>query len=66
MTITKDGQFTAMLIHTHEHAPGEWKSQTRTGKLDPDGKTIRGHASWDDGGHNFTWTLREPWKAAEK
>ena len=56
-TISEDGEITASLVHTR---PDGYKSQTRTAKLDPDGKTITGHASWDDGGHDFTWTLKEP------
>ena len=56
-TISEDGDITASLVHTR---PDGYKSQTRTAKLDPDGKTIRGHAAWDDGGHDFTWTLKEP------
>ncbi len=56
-TVTEDGDITATLAHTR---PDGYKSQTRTAKLDPDGKTITGHAAWDDGGHDFTWTLKEP------
>ena len=40
-------------------------AQNRTGRLDVDGKTIPGHASWNDGGHNFTWTQTEQ-REAEK
>ena len=56
-TISEDGDIKATLAHTR---PDGYKSQTRTAKLDPDGKTITGHAAWDDGGHDFTWTLKEP------
>jgi hypothetical protein len=56
-TISEDGEITANLVHTR---PEGYKSQTRTAQLGPDGKTITGHASWDDGGHDFTWTLKEP------
>jgi hypothetical protein len=56
-TISEDGNITASLVHSR---PEGYKSQTRTAKLDPDGTMISGHASWDDGGHDFTWTLKEP------
>jgi hypothetical protein len=56
-TISDDGEITANLVHTR---PEGYKSQTRTAKLAPDGKTISGHAAWDDGGHDFTWTLKKP------
>ena len=56
-TISEDGDITASLVHTR---PEGYKPQTRTAKLDPDGNTINGHAAWDDGGHDFTWTLKEP------
>ena len=56
-TIFENGDIKASLVHSR---PDGYKSQTRTAKLDPDGKTITGHATWDDGGHDFTWTLKEP------
>jgi hypothetical protein len=56
-TISEDGEITASLVHTR---PEGYKSQTRTARLAPDGKTIAGHAYWDDGGHDFAWTLKEP------
>jgi hypothetical protein len=56
-TISEDGDITANLVHTR---PDSYKPQTRTAKLDAEGKTIAGHAAWDDGGHDFTWTLKEP------
>lgn len=60
-TISKDGEITASLVHTR---PAGYGSQTRTGKLDPDGKTLHGHAKWDNGGHDFTWELKEPHETA--
>jgi hypothetical protein len=56
-TVTEDGDIKANLVHTR---PDSYKPQTRTAKLDAEGKTIAGHAAWDDGGHDFTWTLKEP------
>ena len=47
-TISKDGEITI-----------SYNSQVlRTGKLDPNGKMIRGR---DKGGHDFTWELLEPY-----
>ena len=54
-TISKDGELTANLVHI---TPKGYKSQKRTGKLDPDGRTIRGHATWDNGAHDFVWTRK--------
>jgi hypothetical protein len=62
-TISKDGEITAHLVHI---TPKDFKTQTRTGKLDLDGSTLHGHAAWDDGGHDFTWTLKEPYGAGPK
>jgi hypothetical protein len=56
-TISKDGEITASLVHTK---PKGFKSQVRTGKLDPDGKTIKGRSTFDGGQNDFTWTLKEP------
>jgi hypothetical protein len=61
-TISEDGEITASLVHAR---PEGYKSQTRTARLAPDGRTIYGHASWDDGGHDFAWTLKEPSGASE-
>jgi hypothetical protein len=56
-TISKDGEITANLKHTK---PEGYLSQVRTGKLDPDGNAIHGHAKWDGGEHDFCWALKEP------
>ena len=65
-TISRDGQLTMSLVHTHAHPLDKWKPQTRRAELSPDGKTINGYASWDGGGHKFTWTLVEPKEAEDK
>jgi YVTN family beta-propeller protein len=59
-TISKDGEITANLVHTK---PEGYASQVRTGKLEPDGNTIHGHAKWDGGECDFGWTLKETYKA---
>jgi hypothetical protein len=57
-TIAKDGEITARLVHTR---PQGLASQTRTGKLDDDGKTLHLHAKLDNGDQqDLTWTLKEP------
>ena len=59
-TISKNGEITARVVHTR---PVGFKPQTRTGTLDQDGNTLHGHAAWDNGGHDFTWKLKEPYGA---
>ena len=59
--ITRDGQIAARLVHTK--APSTFKDQTRIALLSPDGKTMRGQAILDGGGHgDFVWTLHTPEK----
>jgi hypothetical protein len=61
-TIAEDGEITGILVATA--APEGWAlRQKRTGRLDVEGQTIQGHASWNDGGHDFTWNLKEPLEA---
>jgi hypothetical protein len=54
------------LVHTHPHPPDQWLPQVRTADLDADGKSLKGHASFEGGGHESTWRLVEPRSAEEK
>jgi hypothetical protein len=64
--VDRSGHLTMSLVHTHPHPPDQWLPQTRTAVLDPEGKSLKGHASFDGGGHDFAWRLVEPREAEEK
>ena len=56
-TISTNGQIEMHIVHT---TPKGYLPQTRTGQLDPGGTRVRGHATFQGGGHDFTWRLKEP------
>lgn len=57
-TISKEGKITADFHHTK--CPANWvKDQKREATLSADGRTIRGHAFFAGGGHDFVWTRKE-------
>ena len=64
--ITRDGQVSMNLVHTHPHSPDKWLPQTRTAVLNPDGKALEGYAVFEGGGHKFTWKLVEPREVEQK
>ena len=57
---------TMRFVHTQPHPPDKWLPQTRTADLDANGKSLKGYASFDGGGHEFAWRLVEPRIAEEK
>jgi serine/threonine protein kinase len=64
--VSHNGYVKMSLVHTHPHPPDEWKPQSRTAVLNPDGKSLEGYAVYDGGGHKFAWTLMEPHAAEEQ
>lgn len=53
-TITDEGRISGRLVHTK--APKTWKNQEHIAVLTPDGKTIKGRATFDGGGaHDYVW-----------
>ena len=64
--IGKSGHLTMNLVHTQPHPPDKWLPQTRTADLDTEGKSLKGYAAFEGGGHKFNWNLREPREAEEK
>ena len=55
--ISKEGKISADMEHLQ--APASWaKRQKREATLSPGGTTIRGHAIFNGGEHDFVWTLQ--------
>ena len=59
--ISQDGSITIKGVYTH---PTGKQSETSTGKISPDGKTIR-HSVWDGGACDWTWRLKKPRSGAD-
>jgi hypothetical protein len=64
--VDRRGHVTMSLVHTQPHPPDQWLPQVRTADLDADGKSLKGHAFFEGGGHDFAWRLMEPRSAEEK
>ena len=62
--ISKSGHLTMNLVHTQPHPPDKWLPQTRSGELNPDGRTLNGYAAFTGGGHEFAWRLVEAREAS--
>ena len=55
-TITPTGD----VVMTYVRTSPDQQTQDHKGKLSPDGKTIKGHSTWNGGENDFTWVLQKP------